>query len=110
MKIPNRENAIIAPEKLTEYLLNIEHERGGTKARLLFEFGYDADTWQRLETDIRSFHLNTQVDVVRETIYGTRYEIHAALKTPSGRSLMVRSIWQIDAGTDFPRLITLFPD
>lgn len=57
MKLPNRENAVIAPDKLTDYLLNVEHKRGGAKARLLVQFG-----------------------------------------------------WQIDDGTDFPRLITLFPD
>jgi hypothetical protein len=41
MRLPNRERAVIAPDKLTDYLLNIEHERGGAKARLLAEFGYN---------------------------------------------------------------------
>ncbi|HET7088347.1 MAG TPA: hypothetical protein VFL17_06825 [Anaerolineae bacterium] len=41
MKLPNRERAVISPSKLIEYLLNVEHERGGTKARLLAEFGYN---------------------------------------------------------------------
>lgn len=110
MKLPNRERAVIAAEKIVEYLLNTKHKRGGTKARLLVEFGYSADSWQRLDADIRLFHLNAQVDTVRETAYGTRYEIRAPLETPIGRSLNVRSIWQIDSGTGFPRLITLFPD
>jgi hypothetical protein len=35
MKLPNSERAVIAPEKLVDYLLNIEHKRGGAKARLL---------------------------------------------------------------------------
>ena len=43
MRLPNRERAIIAPDKLTDYLLNVEHERGGAKARLLAEFGYNKD-------------------------------------------------------------------
>ena len=43
MRLPNRERAIIAPDKLTDYLLNVEHERGGAKARLLAEFGYNQD-------------------------------------------------------------------
>ena len=47
---------------------------------------------------------------MRETPYGRRYEIRAFLETPSNRSLMVRTIWQIDQGTDYPRFITLFPD
>ena len=110
MKLPNPERAVIAPEKLVQYLLNTEHKRGGHKARVLGEFGYDAVLWQQLQTDIQRFHLNADVEIMRETVYGTRYEVRAPLHTPSGRMLTARTIWQIDEGTDFPRLITLFPD
>ena len=110
MKLPNQESAVIAPDKLAQYLLNTEHKRGGHKARVLLDFGYDATLWQQLETDIRRFHLDADVEVVRQTSHGTRYDIRAPLHTPSGRILTVRTIWQIDEGTDFPRLITLFPD
>lgn len=110
MKLPNRERAVIAADKLIEYLLNVEHKRGGTKARLFGRFGYARESWQKLEIDIRLYHLAAEVDVVRQTLYGSRYEIRAPLQTPSGRRLVVRTIWQIDEGTDFPRLITLFPD
>ncbi|RIK15444.1 MAG: hypothetical protein DCC52_18700 [Chloroflexi bacterium] len=110
MKLPNREKAVIAPDKLTDYLLNVEHKRGATKARLLIQFGYNSANWQQLDADIRLYHLNTEVDLVKQTVYGMRYEIRASLQTPSGRALMVRTIWQIDQGADVPRLITLFPD
>jgi uncharacterized protein DUF6883 len=109
MQLPNHTLAVIAQEKLTDYLLNIGHRRGGTKARLLAQFGYTVQNWRRLEEDIRS-RLETEVDVIRTTEYGTRYEIHMALQTPLGASLTVRTIWQIDDGTDVPRLITLYPD
>ena len=33
MKLPNRERAIIAHDKIIEYLLNEEHKRGGAQAR-----------------------------------------------------------------------------
>lgn len=65
MKLPNRERALIAPAKLTEYLLNVEHWRGGTKARLLVQFGYSANNWQQLEADIRQYHLEADVDVMQ---------------------------------------------
>lgn len=110
MKLPNREQAVIAQDKIVEYLLNLEHKRGGTQAHLLVQFGYAANSWQRLEQDIRSYHLNADIDVSRQTSYGMRYEIRAPLQTPSGRLLIVRTIWQIDQGSDLPRLITLVPD
>ena len=49
MKVPNADKAIIAEDKLSNYLLNITHRRGGSKARLLLAMGYRADDWQRLE-------------------------------------------------------------
>jgi len=110
MKLPNQERAVIAPEKLVHYLLNTEHKRGGTKARVLAHFGYRADNWHQLDEDIRRFHLNAEVERMRQTSYGVRYEIHAPLHTPSGQTLMLRTVWQIDEGSDVPRLITLFPD
>lgn len=110
MKLPNSEYAVIASDKITTYLLNTAHKRGGTKARLLTQFGYSTENWQQLETDIRLYHLSAEVDKVKQSAYGTRYEIRAPIRTPKGRTLMIRTIWQIDQGTDFPRLITLFPD
>jgi Domain of unknown function (DUF4926) len=109
MQLPNRALASIEQEKLTEYLLNTRHKRGGTKARLLAQFGYTVWNWKRLEADIRS-GLGTEVDLVRSTEYGTRYEIRMTLQTPLGVSLTVRTIWQIDDGREVPRLITLYPD
>lgn len=110
MKIPNGSQAIIHPAKLQSYLLNAEHERGKSKASLLLSFGYVAEKWHVLEQDLRQYHAIAETTAVRETPYGTRYEVRAPLQTPSGRSLMGRSIWQIDKGTEYPRFITLFPD
>ena len=110
MKIPNADQAIIAVEKLRDYLLNPLHRRGGSKARLLMLLGYDADRWQTLEMDLRRQHLMLDAASTAETEYGTSYEIIAPLTGPNGRSVRFRSVWQIDYGTQIPRLITLYPD
>ncbi|HEY9694145.1 MAG TPA: hypothetical protein V6D15_18230 [Oculatellaceae cyanobacterium] len=110
MKIPNSDRAVIEPSKLKDYLLDPEHKRGGAKAKLLIQFGYAQENWQQLEADIRNYHLPTDVDVIKETAYGTRYEVSDYIYTPVGRPLLVRTVWQIDKNTDFPRLITLIPD
>ena len=60
MQLPNRILAIIAQEKLTDYLLNTRHRWGGTKARLLEQYGYSVQNWRQLEADIRS-GLETEV-------------------------------------------------
>jgi hypothetical protein len=109
MELPNRTKAIIAKAKLTAYLLNPSHKRGGSKARKLLAMGYTADQWQRLEQDLIDQHTCGDVRNVSENEYGTTYEIVAALRGPNGTEASFRSIWQIDSGTEAPRLITLVP-
>jgi hypothetical protein len=110
MKIPNAERAVIAEEKLCKYLLNAEHRRGGSKARLLLRMGYTMEGWQQLEEDLRASHLTRDVERVTDTEYGPRYELVAPLTGPAGLSILFRSVWQIDSGTDVPRRITIYPE
>jgi hypothetical protein len=110
MKVPNADQAVIAQDKLCNYLLNVSHRRGASKARLLMAMGYRIDNWQRLEADIRTQHLTQEVDSVVDTDYGPRYEIVASLLGPAGWSATFRSVWQIDTGTVMPRLITMHPE
>ena len=109
MKIPNADRAIIAREKLRDYLLNPLHRRGGPKARLLMSLGYRAEDCDQLEHDLRSQHLTSDVTNVSDTEYGVRFEIVATILTPSGAHCDFCSVWQIDEGADVPRLITLYP-
>ncbi len=109
MRIPNAEKAVIAPEKLRDYLLNPAHRRGGSKARLLLACGYRADAWDVLEAHLREQHLTRDFTIAKGNLYGRRFEIRAPLSTPNGRSVVFESVWQIDKGTDLPRLITMYP-
>ncbi len=110
MKVPNARRAVIERAKLVDYLLNPEHVYGGPKAKLLRSLGYAIDDWSRLESDIRSQHLTQDVSATREVAWGVRYEIVGLLAGPAGKSVMFRSIWQIDRGTDAPRLVTMYPE
>jgi len=69
-KLPNAEKAIIAEDKLAEYLLDIGHRRGRSKAKLLLSLGYEAEHWRRLAEDIRQEHLTAEVVEQRETAWG----------------------------------------
>ena len=109
MTVPNADRAIVAPDKLTGYLLNVSHKRGGPKARLLLSVGYRADDPQRLESDLRTQHLSLDVTRTSENAYGVVHEIEGPIKTPSGRIVRFCSVWQVDTGTDVPRFITMYP-
>ena len=109
MKVPNANRAIIAADKLTGYLLNVSHKRGGPKARLLFSVGYRLDNAHSLESDLRVQHLSLDVARTHATTYGVVYEIEGPIETPSGRTVRFCSVWQVDSGTEVPRFITMYP-
>jgi uncharacterized protein DUF6883 len=109
MRVPNADRAIIAANKLTGYLLNASHKRGGAKARLLLSVGYRSDYPQLLASDLRAQHLSLEVTRSHENAYGAVYEVEGPIKTPCGRTVRFCSVWQIDTGTDAPRFITMYP-
>lgn len=109
MPIPNADRATIPVEKLTAYLLNPAHKRGGTKARLLLSLGYQSDVPEVLESDLRAQHLSLNATRTSQNPYGIVYEIEGPITTPSGRTVRFCSIWQIDTGTEVPRFITMYP-
>jgi hypothetical protein len=109
MRIPNADKAILAPEKLRDYLLNPAHRRGSPKARLMLALGYRRDQWEVLETALRMQHLTADFDSTTENPFGQRFGVVAPITTPGGRVVIFCSVWQIDKGTDVPRLITMYP-
>jgi hypothetical protein len=109
MTIPNADRAFIASEKLTAYLLNVSHKRGGPKARLLLSVGYRSDDPRSLDSDLRTQHLPLDVARTSRNAYGVVYEIEGPINTPGGRVVRFCSIWQVDTGTDVPRFITMYP-
>ena len=109
MKIPDADRAIIAADKLTGYLLNVSHKRGGPKARLLLSVGYRPDNPQSLESDLPAQHLSLDVTRTHENAYGIVYEVEGPIKTPSGKTVRFCSVWQVNSGTDLPRFITMYP-
>ncbi len=108
MKLP-AEDAIIAPAKLRDYLLSEEHPDGRSKARYLARLGYSRAEWGRLDRDLREQILPLKARPVRESPWGSKYEILGVLKGPSGRAAWIRSIWIVLRRETRPRLVTLMP-
>ena len=63
MKLP--ENAIIASEKITDYLLKWQPDND--KSRFLVRAGYASDNWLRLKEDIRTQILPVEGELMRNT-------------------------------------------
>ncbi|MBF0388836.1 MAG: hypothetical protein HQK71_01900 [Desulfamplus sp.] len=102
------QNAIIAREKLTNYLLI--HKKRNDKSAWLAKAGYALDNWEILEIDLRNQILSQNAVEAEKTEFGQMFEISGLLLGPNGKGLSVITIWMIDRITGNTRFITMYPD
>lgn len=96
-------------EKITDYLLSNTNARSRGKAEFFLSFGFSMDEWQDFAEALRLQGTAHEVVRVVETLHGPRYHVDGILETPDGRNPQVRTVWQMDVGSDYPRLITAYP-
>lgn len=108
MRLPNAELAVVEREKITDYLLNPDHPDNGGKASFFVSLGFSHDDPHRLADALRKLALTDGATESMETKHGKKYIVDGELENPAGKEAWIRSIWIIDAGTDFPRLVTAY--
>ena len=109
MKLPNADKAIIAPEKLRDYILSLVHPIGRFKAAFFRKVGYSAENWGVLEQDLRNLVLSRDVVKISETEYGRKFIIEGDLTGPANEAVRIVTVWAIIKGEDIPRFITAYP-
>jgi hypothetical protein len=106
MKLPS--DAIIAPDKLTNYLL-VRQTRGDNSA-FLARGGYTVENADQLLHDLRSQLLALGATPLHSTEFGQFYEIRGPLAGPNGVTLQIRSIWMKENLSGATKFITLIPE
>jgi hypothetical protein len=106
VKLPS--NTIIAPEKLTRYLL-VQREFDD-KSQFLRQAGYTLENWEQLEQDLRLQMLPHDAVLIEQTVYGNIFEIRSSLTGPKGQTLFVKTIWMDELRSGVTKFITLYPD
>jgi hypothetical protein len=106
MKLPG--NTVIAPRKLTQYLLRLRLE--DDKSQFLALAGYTLENADQLMSDLCEQILPLEAELFDETEYGPKYRIRGTLVGPNGRVLRVLTIWMKERATNQTKFVTLFPD
>ena len=106
MKLP--EDAIIAPEKMYQYLL-VPQARGD-KSAFLAKAGYHQAAYTELSRDIRSQLLPLDAVLIDTNEFGEYFEIRGTLTGPNGIVLWVRSVWMKEHLSGRTKFITLMPE
>ena len=109
MKLPNFDNVIIPPRKLTDYLLSFTHPEGCHKAIFFHCFGFKIELVEHFEEALRQHVRDHDVSNVEHSQYGIRYAVDGELLSPNGRNPCVRTVWFISWGEDRPKFVTAYP-
>ncbi|KQO49284.1 MULTISPECIES: DUF6883 domain-containing protein [unclassified Methylobacterium] len=106
--LPSIRGLTISEDKVTCYCLNIDHPRGGPKARFLFRFGFEAGE-PRVLQDSLADHLLLAPDAwTISTAQGdTKIVCEGPITSPDGRHPMIRTVWMLEDG--FAAFVTLIP-
>lgn len=108
-RLPGAADAVIPPDKLRTYALNLDHEIGGPKARLFLELlGIAADDWQFLSEQIKQGVLRAPAfGKVSLSDYGVKFDVITAVKGRNGAIKPVLSAWIVRPGEP-PTLTTAY--
>jgi len=101
------ETAVIAPEKITHYLLKWQPDND--KSEFLRRAGYTLANWKRLREDIR-IQLKKEAELSRRTLHGDMFKIRGEIIAPKGITLRVVTIWMAEYKSGQTKFITLFPN
>lgn len=108
MKLPNCEGALVQEIKLTDYLLHEEKSKG--KSYFYNRIGFTEVNASELSQALLLLACQGEVTGTEPNGFGTKYLVVGPLTNPSGRDVVVLSIWIFDQDGPTPRFVTAYPN
>lgn len=109
MAIPHADRAVVDAAKVRDYLLNVDHPDGGSKAAWFQSVGYSRDQWEQLADDLLAIARSCEDFDSETTPFGVKYKARGIVAQPSHRPGKVLTVWIVE-DNDRPRLVTAYPD
>jgi hypothetical protein len=109
MPMPNADDAFVPLEKLTDYLLDLQHPIGGSKAVWFHGLGYHSSNKGVLEQDLLQLVHTSEDFSLKDSPFGKKYIVSGTITTPNGKKANLTTVWIIEANDSRPRLVTAIP-
>ena len=102
IRVPNCDQSVIADQKITDYLLNSEHERGKSKAKFFLGRGFTKDNIDAFRNALKRHAIEHDVLEKPATEFGEKYIVKCELATPDLKNPCIITVWKLKAGKIFP--------
>lgn len=109
MRLPDAEDAYVAPEKVTAYLLNGDHPDGRSKAAFFRAFGFTIDHPEVLIAALKAHPRSNEVAGEQSTAFGDKHIVRCSIESPDGRNPCILSVWIREPGEERSKLVTAYP-
>ena len=107
--LPQPEALIVDEQKVTGYLLNLDHKQGGPKAKYFRNRGFTVQDWSAMAEALRHHGATQPVTESSTTMHGKKFTVECQIKTPDGKNPCILTAW-IQEGDKPPRLVTAHPN
>jgi len=108
MPIPDSNRAVVDDAKVRDYLLNLSHLVGGSKAVWFHSLGYTRDDWPYLSADLLAIARGCERFNIETTPFGVKYKAVGSVGRDGHQSGLVLTVWIVE-DDDPPRLVTAYP-
>jgi hypothetical protein len=98
----------VAEPKITNYLLDLSHPLGASKAAFFRDCGFSHAEWQTMAAALAAHPVLNQIESKTDTPHGSKYVVRCNLATPDGRNPCVVTVWMKEGDTP-ARLVTAYP-
>lgn len=109
MPIPDVDRAVVDDAKVRDYLRNLAHPDGGSKAIWFHSLGYHRDEWHDLAADLFAIARNCTTFDTETTRFGVKYKALGTVGRNGLRPGGVLTVWIVE-DDDPPRLVTAYPE
>lgn len=108
-KLPNCKKAFVEEQKITQYLLNLTHEDGKSKAKFFLSCGFSLEEWNALAKALCQHAANNEIAKIVTTPFGQKFVVECNISTPDNQNPCIRTVWILEEGETAPRLSTAYP-
>ncbi len=98
----------IERKKLVDYLISLTHPVGRSKAKFFRAIGFNEDSVDLLQSCLEAMARSEETIERIDTPYGAKHVIEGVLDTPSGKQVIIRTIW-MESQNKVLRFITAYP-
>lgn len=108
-KLPQTDALQVDESKVVEYLLNLKHPKGGSKAKYFRNRGFKPGDWQAMAKALKYHGATQTVTEAATTKHGRKFTVECTLETPDGKNPCILTGWIVE-GRRPPRLVTAHPN